>query len=81
MASLTIDFPGITDRLIQVIDRAILKPLANWRARQIALDELRALDDHMLADIGIARSEIPGIVAGKAMPRHAVNENRQTRAA
>jgi len=32
---------------------------ANWRRRQAAYDELNALDDRSLADIGITRSDIP----------------------
>lgn len=35
-----------------------------WRQRTRAYDELMALDDRSLADIGIHRSEIPGIVEG-----------------
>jgi uncharacterized protein YjiS (DUF1127 family) len=64
-----------------LLDRYILKPLATWRARQLAMDELMSLDDHMLADIGISRSEIPGIVTGKIQPRRAANENRPHRVA
>ena len=30
-----------------------------WRRRQAAYDELNALDDRSLADIGITRSDIP----------------------
>ncbi len=37
---------------------------AAWRRRQRAYDELMALDDRSLADIGIRRSEIPAIVEG-----------------
>ncbi|MBV9017363.1 MAG: DUF1127 domain-containing protein [Alphaproteobacteria bacterium] len=37
---------------------------AAWRKRRRAYDELTALDDHALADIGIHRSEIPAIVEG-----------------
>jgi uncharacterized protein YjiS (DUF1127 family) len=36
---------------------------ARWRDQQRAYDELMALDDRSLADIGIHRSQIPGIVA------------------
>lgn len=35
---------------------------ANWRNRQRAYDELTALDDRSLADIGIHRSQIPALV-------------------
>jgi uncharacterized protein YjiS (DUF1127 family) len=35
-----------------------------WRDRQRAYDELMALDDRSLADIGIHRSQIPAIVEG-----------------
>lgn len=36
----------------------------NWRNRQRAYDELMALDDRSLADIGIHRTQIPAIVEG-----------------
>lgn len=32
---------------------------ADWRRRQAAYDELSALDDRSLADIGITRADIP----------------------
>lgn len=56
--------------------RYIFGPLADWRARQRAMNELMALDDHMLKDIGIARCQIPGIVAGLIPPRPPANENQ-----
>ena len=37
---------------------------AAWRRRRLAYDELMALDDRSLADIGIRRSEIPALVEG-----------------
>jgi uncharacterized protein YjiS (DUF1127 family) len=37
---------------------------ANWRRRQRAYDELMALDDRSLADIGLHRSAIPAVIAG-----------------
>jgi uncharacterized protein YjiS (DUF1127 family) len=58
-----------------LLGRCVLKPLADWRARQRAMDELMSLDDQMLKDIGVARCEIPGIVAGNVVPRWAANEN------
>ncbi len=41
----------------ELVSRFILKPLAVWRARQVAMNELLALDDHMLSDIGISRAQ------------------------
>lgn len=38
--------------------------IARRRQRRRALDELMALDDRSLADIGIHRSQIPGLVEG-----------------
>ena len=38
--------------------------LSEWRRKQQAYAELSALDDRSLADIGINRSQIPGIVKG-----------------
>lgn len=35
-----------------------------YLAQQRALDELNALDDQMLRDIGLSRSQIPAAVAG-----------------
>lgn len=77
----TIAVPTVVDRAIRFLDRTLLKPLTTWRARQIAIDELLSLDDHMLADIGVSRCEIPGIVAGQFPPRRAVNENKPSAAA
>ena len=37
---------------------------SEWRKRARAYDELMALDDRSLADIGIHRSQIGGIVQG-----------------
>ena len=48
-----------------------------WRARRRAVGELQVLDDRMLKDIGVSRSEIPALVeatlaaereAGPAVP-------------
>jgi uncharacterized protein YjiS (DUF1127 family) len=37
----------------------------NWRARERAFRELSALDDRALADIGLARSDIPYVLEQK----------------
>jgi uncharacterized protein YjiS (DUF1127 family) len=42
--------------------------VADWRRRERAYDELMALDDHSLADIGICRSEIRAICEGSQSP-------------
>ena len=38
--------------------------LADWRQKHQAYNELMALDDRSLADIGIHRSQIPALVEG-----------------
>jgi uncharacterized protein YjiS (DUF1127 family) len=40
-----------------------------WRNRQLAVNALRKLDDHMLRDIGIDRSEIESVVYTGARDR------------
>jgi uncharacterized protein YjiS (DUF1127 family) len=39
-----------------------------WLARRAARTELERLDDRLLADIGITRSDIPSIVDGSERP-------------
>ena len=41
---------------------------SDWRHRQQAYAELMALDDHSLADIGLHRSQIAGLVEGYPVP-------------
>ena len=41
---------------------------SEWRHRQQAYAELMALDDHSLADIGLHRSQIAGLVEGYRVP-------------
>jgi uncharacterized protein YjiS (DUF1127 family) len=41
---------------------------SEWRRRQQAYAELMALDDHSLADIGLHRSQIAGLVEGYPAP-------------
>lgn len=42
--------------------------VSEWRHRQQAYAELMALDDHSLADIGLHRSQIAGLVEGRQIP-------------
>ena len=42
--------------------------IARRRQRRRAFEDLMALDDRTLADIGIHRSQIPGLVAGGVAP-------------
>ena len=44
----------------------------DWRRRQVAYDELSALDDRSLADIGITRADIPNAHAD-ALTRNALD--------
>jgi uncharacterized protein YjiS (DUF1127 family) len=81
MTTQTYAQPALPGALGRMLDRLVVKPFARWQARQQALDELLALDDHMLADIGITRGEIPGIATGKVRPIRAINENKPTVAA
>jgi uncharacterized protein YjiS (DUF1127 family) len=54
---------------------------AAWRQRQRAINELNALDDRALADIGISRTEIPFVLSRPTgsseplLPANAVNSN------
>ena len=41
---------------------------SEWRHRQEAYGELMALDDHSLADIGLHRSQIAGLVERPRVP-------------
>ncbi|MFI4987314.1 MAG: DUF1127 domain-containing protein [Alphaproteobacteria bacterium] len=81
MSANIVTFPAVSGAVGRLLGRLVVKPLANWRARQMAFEELMALDDHMLADIGISRGQIPGIIDGQAAPRRAVNENKPSAAA
>ncbi len=40
----------------------VLKSLNNWRMRSTSRSQLARLDDRMLADIGINRSDIDAVV-------------------
>jgi uncharacterized protein YjiS (DUF1127 family) len=51
---------------IQHALRQLGASISEWRERERALNELSALDDRTLADIGLRRTDIPFIVKGTA---------------
>jgi uncharacterized protein YjiS (DUF1127 family) len=63
--SKTLGRAGVSDafrrdllRLARLVRRFILEPYARKRRRRIAIAQLRLLDDHLLADIGLTRGQI-----------------------
>src|SRR5262245_4938750 len=55
-------------RLARLVRRYILEPYGRWRRREIAIAQLRSLDDHLLADIGLTRGQIELAVDGMLSP-------------
>jgi uncharacterized protein YjiS (DUF1127 family) len=49
------------EMLVDFVRRQIVEPIARWRMRARTRQELSALDDAMLHDIGIERGQIDGI--------------------
>jgi uncharacterized protein YjiS (DUF1127 family) len=64
-ASVADAFRRDRQRLARLVRRLILEPYARSRRRNIAISRLAALDDRLLADIGLKRSEIELAVDGK----------------
>jgi uncharacterized protein YjiS (DUF1127 family) len=56
-------------RPAQLVRRSILEPYAHRRRRRMAIAQLQALDDRLLADIGLRRNEIELAVDGRLPPR------------
>jgi uncharacterized protein YjiS (DUF1127 family) len=52
-------------RLARLVRRVVVEPYARGRRRRNAIAQLTALDDRLLADIGLKRSEIELAVDGK----------------
>ena len=65
-------------RLARLVRRFILEPHARRRRRRIAIAQLRSLDDHLLADIGLTRGQIELAVDGMLARRgkHALAAGR-----
>ncbi|WP_123691813.1 DUF1127 domain-containing protein [Stella humosa] len=55
-------------RLTLAAPRKIGKLLGAWSVQRRAYNELMSLDDRQLRDMGLARSEIPAVVAGTFAP-------------
>lgn len=51
--------------LLSKFAEGLIGRFENWRARERAYRELSALDDRSLADIGLARSDIPFVLSRK----------------
>ena len=62
-------------RLARLVRRFILEPYARRRRRRIAIAQLRSLDDHLLADIGLTRGQIELAVDGM-LPRRGKSFSR-----
>jgi uncharacterized protein YjiS (DUF1127 family) len=61
MSVLTLTLPGIDKTFFGRL-RAAYKAYRDSRARRLATHTLAELDDHLLKDIGITRSEILSVV-------------------
>jgi uncharacterized protein YjiS (DUF1127 family) len=49
-------------RRLSLVQRTILAPLLRRRRRRAAIADLEGLSDHLLADIGLSRNDIPKAV-------------------
>jgi uncharacterized protein YjiS (DUF1127 family) len=67
-ASVADAFRRDVQRLARPVSRFILEPYVRRRKRRIAIAQLRSLDDHLLADIGLTRGQIELAVDG-ILPR------------
>lgn len=55
----------------------LVAPLLAWHRRRRVTNELMALDERTLADIGITRADIPAIAAGAWLPEHMSRRGEQ----
>ena len=54
---------------VRFLGRALIGPVVRWERRRATIRTLSALDDRMLADIGISRTEIEQLALGRLPPR------------
>ena len=56
--------PSLTVAFAQLVQDLMIAPVVLWNKRRAAYSALNALDNRMLADIGVARAEIAEVVKG-----------------
>lgn len=56
--------PGLGTAFGEMLHDLVVAPVALWNRRRAAYSALNALDNRMLADIGVARAEIGDVVKG-----------------
>jgi uncharacterized protein YjiS (DUF1127 family) len=56
--------PGLVAAFGEMVHDLLVAPVALWNKRRVAFSALDALDNRMLADIGLSRAEIGDVVKG-----------------
>jgi uncharacterized protein YjiS (DUF1127 family) len=56
--------PGLVAAFGEMLHDLVVAPVALWNKRRVAFSALNALDNRMLADIGVTRAEIADVVKG-----------------
>lgn len=56
--------PSLAAAFGQMLHDLVVAPVVLWNKRRVAYSALNALDNRMLADIGVARAEIADVVKG-----------------
>ena len=60
----SLGFAPQTPRMAAERHASLLNKLRDWHAKRAAEDELNALSDRSLEDIGLSRADIPSVVWG-----------------
>jgi len=56
--------PSVVAAFAELVDNLLVAPVVLWNKRRVAYSALNALDNRMLADIGLSRAEIADVVKG-----------------